>query len=85
MIMRNRVEHRLACGVKRCRMRRRIQEHLDRLGLTQKDVAGSIGVHPSLVSGTISGDKHSPLVLGRLRELGVPERYLHDPNHVEAA
>lgn len=71
---------RLDCGAARFKVRRRIQEHLDRLGLTQTDLARELGVSQQLVSGTISGGKNSPLVLARLRQLGVPEKYLHDPN-----
>jgi len=75
---------RLQCGAARFRVRRRIQEHLDHLGLDQADVARKAGVNKSLVTATISGCKHSPKVLGALRDLGVPEKYLCDPTRVEA-
>lgn len=70
---------RLQCGAARFRVRRRIQEHLDHLGLDQADVARLAGVNKSLVTATISGSKHSPKVLEALRKLEVPEKYLHDP------
>lgn len=76
---------RLKCGLARFKVRRRIQECLDGHGISQADLARELGVCHQLVSGTINGNKHSPLVLDRLRELGVPERYLFDPNQTEAA
>lgn len=73
---------RLECGMERFRVRRRIQEHLDRLGLTQSGLAREMGVCHQLVSATVSGEKHSPVVLNKLRELGVPEKYLFDPSRM---
>jgi transcriptional regulator with XRE-family HTH domain len=49
------------------------------------EVARQMGVCAQLVSATVNGEKHSPLVLGKLRELGVPEKYLFAPNRPEPA
>jgi transcriptional regulator with XRE-family HTH domain len=81
----NMMQRRLECGLKRNRMRRRIQERLDSLDMTQADLARQAGVSRQLVSSTLLGEKHSPPVLEALRKLGVPERYLCDPNQGEAA
>lgn len=70
---------RLECGLARNRVRRRIQEHLDRLGMSMADVGRDLNITRQLVAATVAGEKHSGRVLGRLRELGVPERYLFDP------
>jgi transcriptional regulator with XRE-family HTH domain len=70
---------RLECGLARNRVRRRIQEHLDRLGMTMADVGRELGITRQLVAATVAGEKHNGRVLARLRELGVPERYLCDP------
>jgi transcriptional regulator with XRE-family HTH domain len=75
---------RLECGLARNRVRRRIQEHLDKLGLSMADVARDLDLTRQLVSATVSGEKHNRRVLARLRELGVPERYLFDPSMSES-
>lgn len=74
----------LECGLARNRVRRRIQEHLDRVGKSMADVARELGVSRQLVASTVSGEKHNARVLSKLRELGVPERYLFDPRSPEA-
>ncbi|MBU1231178.1 MAG: helix-turn-helix domain-containing protein [Proteobacteria bacterium] len=74
---------RLECGLARNRVRRRIQEHLDRLGKSMADVSREIGISRQLVAATVAGEKHNGRVLTRLRELGVPERYLFDPTQCE--
>ncbi|MGE4297567.1 MAG: XRE family transcriptional regulator [Desulfovibrionaceae bacterium] len=66
-------------GLKRFNVRWRIQEYLDREGLNASAIARELGVSSQLVSGTLRGTKHSPRVLDKLREIGVPERYLFDP------
>ncbi len=71
---------RLECGLARNRVRRRIQEHLDRLGMSMADVARDLEISRQLVAATVAGERHSGSVLARLRELGVPERYLCDPS-----
>lgn len=74
---------RLECGLARNRVRRRIQEHLDRMGLSMADVARELICSRQLVYATVSGGSHNRRVLARLRELGVPERYLFDPSVCE--
>ena len=75
----------LAYGQKRARVRRFIQAYLDEAGKNQPDVAVLAGVTPQAVSSTICGHIHSPKVLGVLRELGVPEKYLFDPHKTTGA
>lgn len=67
-------------GVRRNRVANKIRGHLLLKGLTMADLARELGVTKQIVSATVRGEKHSPLVLDKLREYGVPERYLHDPN-----
>lgn len=74
------VENRRKCGAARARMRFRIQEALDRRGLSYAALARQIGVCHQAVARTVNGDLHSPRVLQALREAGVPERYLFDPS-----
>lgn len=74
---------RLECGLARNRVRRRIQEHLDRLSMSMADVARDLEISRQLVASTVAGEKHNGRVLARLRELGVPERYLFDPSLCE--
>lgn len=66
-------------GVRRNRVANKIRGHLLSQGLTMTDLAQELGVTKQIVSATVRGEKHSPLVLDKLREHGVPERYLHDP------
>ncbi len=69
----------LELGLARNRVRRRIQEHLDGMGLKMADIGRGLGVSRSLVTNTVAGANHNARVLDKLRELGVPERYLYDP------
>lgn len=80
--MMNQQQQRLQLGMARCKVRRRIQEHLDNLGLNCARVAERAGVTTPAVLRTVRGDLHSPRVLQALRELGVPERYLFDPSQI---
>ncbi|MGE4264259.1 MAG: XRE family transcriptional regulator [Desulfovibrio sp.] len=75
---------RLECGLARNRVRRRIQEHLDRAGRSMADVGRELGVTRQLVAATVAGANHNARVLSKLRELGVPERYLFDPRCPES-
>jgi transcriptional regulator, putative len=72
-------------GRERAQKRWSIREELDARGLTLADVARLAGRHPSLVSATLQGFKHSPAILDALRKIGVPEEYLHDPRKEAAA
>lgn len=56
-----------------------IREELSLLGMTMADVARELGVHPSLVEGTVKGINNNRRVLTRLLELGVPKRALSLP------
>lgn len=76
------VETRRKCGVARARARFRIREELDLRGLNMRRLALQIGVCHQAVARTVSGAIHSPRVLQALREAGVPEKYLHDPEAV---
>lgn len=71
----------LQLGYERNRMRRRIQECLDRRGMNFARLAKVLGVTHTAVYRTVSGQIHSPRVLQGLREIGVPEQYLFDPKN----
>lgn len=75
-------QKRMECGVQRNRVAKKIRGHLLLKGLTATDLAGELGVSRQLVTATIRGERHSPLVLEKLRGSGVPERYLYDPSRV---
>ena len=74
------ITHRAECGFNRFHARYRIREVLDSRNLTMADVARRLGVSSETVSATVRGRIHSKKVLDELRSLGVPERYLFDPN-----
>jgi transcriptional regulator with XRE-family HTH domain len=69
----------LELGLARNSVRRRIQEHLDSVGINMADIARDLGVTRSLVTNTVAGANHNARVLDRLRDVGVPEQYLFDP------
>jgi len=75
---------RLECGLARNRVRRRIQEYLDRIEKSMADIGRELDVSRQLVSSTISGANHSARVLDHLRALGVPEKFLFDPRSENA-
>lgn len=63
-------------GAQRCRWRRRIQESMDRYGIHScTSLAREMGLNPETVRRTLTGTLHSPRVLDKLREIGVPEQY----------
>lgn len=68
----NRIEY----GVKRNRVSHKIRGHLMLKNISMADIAREIKSSRQLVWATVRGDKHSPRVLDKLRELGVPEKYL---------
>ena len=70
------------CGAKRCEVSLRIYEVLRSKGLNGKELAERVGVTRQSVSQVINGTSHSPRVLGALRDVGVPEKYLFDPRLV---
>ena len=72
-------------GSARYNVRWDIRRELDERGLTMADVARMAKVSKTIVSGTVSGYRHSPAVLDVLRKIGVPESLLHDPRREAAA
>ena len=66
-------------GRQRFDYKRDIQKHLDSVGMSQAEFARLVGVTAQAVSATLNGVRHSPRVLEKLREIGVPEKYLCDP------
>lgn len=70
-------------GRRRADSKREIQRLLDAKGKNFVDVAGVAGVTRQTVSATMNGYRHSPRVLDALRTLGIPERLLFDPRHME--
>ena len=71
-------------GIKRARQRYRILEVLADKGYSPSEVAREINCSPANVSKVLNGKGHSPAVLKKLREVGVPEKYLFDPQKQEA-
>lgn len=77
-------EVRRRCGAARARMRFRIHEALDRAGMDLTKLAKGIGVSRPAVSNVVLGRTHSPRILQALRDAGVPEQYLYDPERAGA-
>lgn len=69
----------LRTGAGRKRQTYRILEWLNRKGITQESIAVELGVHPSLISGTIRGVKNNRRVLRVLVERGCPAKFLSLP------
>ncbi len=76
---------RAECAQRRYKARYKIRELLDSRDLSMREIARRIGVSGEAVSATIRGRMHSAKVLEALREAGVPEKYLFDPNTARAA
>lgn len=76
---------RAECAQRRYKARYKIRELLDSRDLSMREIARRIGVSGEAVSATIRGRMHSAKVLDALREAGVPEKYLFDPNTARAA
>lgn len=72
-------------GIQRFANSPKIKAALVASGLTQADFAQLVGVSQQVVSATINGLKHSPPVLEKLREMGVPEKFLCDPRKTTQA
>lgn len=68
-------------GRQRLNFKRDIQKILDDAGMTQASFARLVGLTKQAVSATLNGTCHSPTVLDKLRELGVPEKFLCDPRN----
>ncbi len=66
-------------GRSRAEAKREIQKILDDHEKNFANVAEMAGVTPQTVSATMNGMRHSPRVLGALRNLGIPERLVCDP------
>jgi hypothetical protein len=61
-------------------MRFRIREHLEGRGLNMLVVARRLGVNKNVVVETVGGGRNNRRVLAELRAVGVPEKYLFDPD-----
>lgn len=67
-------------GAKRCYYRKRLEDYMYRAGYRScKALADKIGLTSEAVRLTLAGQRHSPVVLDALRDLGAPEKYLFDP------
>lgn len=67
-------------GYHRSQYRYHIRSFLLKRGFSMADVGRQIGVSRETVSATISGKAHCKLVLDFLANLGLPHKYLCDPN-----
>ncbi len=72
-------------GVGRGRDYRAIKRWLGEQGVMLKQVAGDVGVNPTVVSQTIRGIVNNRKVLRRLLELGCPAGVLSLPSDLEEA
>lgn len=82
----------LESRMNRQKVRFRIREHLESVGLTMQDIARRLNLNKNVVVSTIGGGMNNRKVLAELRAVGVPEKYLFIPeergrgkNHEEAA
>jgi len=69
-------------GAKRAKCRFRIMESLENNGLSSAALADELGVSGAMVSHVINGRSHSQRIIARLRDAGVPEKYLFDPHYL---
>jgi len=72
-------------GFARLENKRLIQRYIDRLDMTQRKFADSIGVGKHVLSNVLNGKSHNVTVLDSLRRIGVPEDLLCDPRREEPA
>lgn len=72
-------------GIKRYSVRNKIRAAMLNEDITEAQLAALVGISRQAVNATINGLKHSPRVLEKLREMGVPEKYLCDPRKPDAA
>ena len=77
--MTNGEKNRLAS--KRAQAKFNILAELDAKGYNPTRVAEEIPCSLSNVSKVLNGKGNSKTVLGKLRSIGVPEKYLFDPEH----
>lgn len=72
--------NRAECSQRRYLARYRIREALERRDMSMAELARRIGLSAVAVQATVKGMNHSRRILDALREAGVPEKYLFDPN-----
>ncbi len=70
----------LECRAARQKMRFRIREQLESRGLNMLELARRLDVNKNVVVETIGGGRNNRRVLAELRAVGVPEKYLFDPD-----
>lgn len=68
---------------KRAKVKRLIQQQLDGLEKDLNDVAVAASVTRQAVSATLNGYNNSARVLNALRQIGISEKYLFDPNRTK--
>lgn len=68
-------------AAQRAQVKYRILEVLDSKGYDFSRVGRELGCTAANVSRVVNGHGHSARVLAKLREIGVPEAYLFDPEH----
>lgn len=73
------MSHKRDCGLRRYQRRNFIKAAIISSGMTQAVLADLVGVSQQAVSATVNGYIHSERVLNKLREIGVPEKFLFDP------
>ena len=75
-------EIRRELGAKRAAVAHLLTHEVRRRKYNNSALARELGITNEAVRRVINGLGHSPRVLDKLREIGVPERYLFDPRRM---
>jgi len=59
---------------------RKLRTWLEVQGITQRDLAESLGVHPSMITRIFKGERTPPDRIAALVKLGIPPHLLPPPN-----
>jgi len=59
---------------------RKLKTWLEVQGITQRDLAESLGVHPSMITRIFKGERTPPDRIAALVKLGIPSNLLPPPN-----
>jgi hypothetical protein len=82
-LTRKEIARRKELGAARATIRHILGAEMMRRGYNGRRLARELGCSDGIVSDVLRGHKHSPRVLGGLRNIGVPEYLLYDPRYME--
>lgn len=80
-----RVMDRNRLGARRALSKYKIIDAMCKRQYDPERLANELGITRSAVSKFLNGKTHSPQIIKKMREIGVPERLLFDPYEKEAA